>query len=81
MSLRIRLKRIGMKKKPVYRIVVAESSFPRDGAVVEEIGWYNPVTDPSELHVDNEKAAQWIKNGATPSDTVRSLLRKSGAIQ
>ena len=79
--LKIRLRRMGAKKAPFYRIVVAESRSPRDGAFVEEIGYYNPTSDPAELKVDNEKAAQWIKNGAQPTDTVRGLLKKSGAIQ
>ena len=79
--LKIRLRRMGAKKAPFYRIVVADSRSPRDGAFVEEICYYNPTTDPAELKVDNEKAAQWIKNGAQPTDTVRGLLKKSGAIQ
>jgi len=79
--LKIRLRRMGAKKAPFYRIVVADSRSPRDGAFVEEIGYYNPTSDPVELKVDNEKAAQWIKNGAQPTDTVRGLLKKSGAIQ
>ena len=79
--LKIRLRRMGAKKAPFYRIVVADSRSPRDGAFVEEIGYYNPTTDPAELKVDNEKAAQWIKNGAQPTDTVRGLLKKSGAIR
>lgn len=79
--LKIRLRRMGAKKAPFYRIVVADSRSPRDGAFVEEIGYYNPTTDSAELKVDNEKAAQWIKNGAQPTDTVRGLLKKSGAIQ
>ena len=79
--LKIRLRRMGAKKAPFYRIVVADSRAPRDGAFVEEIGYYNPTSDPAELKVDNEKAAQWIKNGAQPTDTVRGLLKKSGAIQ
>ena len=79
--LKIRLRRMGAKKAPFYRIVVADSRSPRDGAFVEEIGYYNPTTNPSELKVDNEKAKQWIKNGAQPTDTVRALLKKSGAIQ
>lgn len=78
---KIRLRRLGAKKAPFYRIVVADSRSPRDGAFVEEIGYYNPTSDPAELKVDNEKAAQWIKNGAQPTDTVRGLLKKSGAIQ
>ena len=79
--LKIRLRRMGAKKAPFYRIVVTDSRSPRDGAFVEEIGYYNPTSDPAELKVDNEKAAQWIKNGAQPTDTVRGLLKKSGAIQ
>ena len=79
--LKIRLRRMGAKKAPFYRIVVADSRSPRDGAFVEEIGYYNPTTDPAELKVDNEKAAQWIKNGAQPTDTVLCLLKKTGAIQ
>ena len=79
--LKIRLRRMGAKKAPFYRIVVADSRSPRDGAFVEEIGYYNPTSDPAELKVDNEKAAQWIKNGAQPTDNVRGLLKKSGAIQ
>ena len=79
--LKIRLRRMGAKKAPFYRIVVADSRSPRDGAFVEEIGYYNPTSDPAELKVDNEKAARWIKNGAQPTDTVRGLLKKSGAIQ
>ena len=81
MAVKIRLRRMGQKKAPFYRIVVADSRSPRDGALVEEIGYYNPTSDPAELKVDNEKAAQWIKNGAQPTDTVRGLLKKSGAIQ
>ena len=78
--LKIRLRRMGAKKAPFYRIVVADSRAPRDGAFVEEIGYYNPLPAP-EIKVDNEKAQQWIKNGAQPTDTVRGLLKKSGAIQ
>lgn len=79
--LKIRLRRMGAKKAPFYRIVVADSRAPRDGAFVEEIGYYNPLTDPAEIKIDNERAAQWIKNGAQPTDTVRGLLKKSGALQ
>ena len=78
--LKIRLRRMGAKKAPFYRIVVADSRAPRNGAFVEEIGYYNPIKEPVELKIDNEKAREWIKNGAQPTDTVRSLLRKSGAI-
>lgn len=79
--LKIRLRRMGAKKAPFYRIVVADSRAPRDGAFVEEIGYYNPLTDPAEIKVDNEKAADWMRKGAQPTDTVRVLLKKSGAIQ
>ncbi len=78
--LKIRLRRMGAKKAPFYRIVVADSRAPRDGAFVEELGYYNPLTEPIELKVDNERAAEWIKNGAQPTDTVRALLKTSGAI-
>ena len=77
---KIRLRRMGAKKAPFYRIIVADSRAPRDGTFVEEIGYYNPLTDPAELKVDNERAAHWLKNGAQPTDTVRALLKKSGAI-
>jgi small subunit ribosomal protein S16 len=78
MAVRIRLKRIGSKKKPFYRVVVADERAPRDGRFIEEIGHYNPMT--KDLTVDNEKAQKWIGNGAQPTDTVRALLKKSGAI-
>ena len=77
---KIRLKRMGMKKKPFYRVVVADERASRDGRFVDEIGYYNPVSNPVELKIDSEKAQQWIKNGAQPTDTVRALLKKSGAI-
>ncbi len=79
--LKIRLRRMGAKKAPFYRVVVADSRAPRNGAFVEEIGYYNPLTNPVEIKIDNEKAAEWMKNGAQPTDTVRALLKKSGAIQ
>ena len=78
--LKIRLRRMGAKKAPFYRIVVADSRAPRNGAFVEEIGYFNPIAEPVELKVDNEKAAQWIKTGAQPTATVRDLLKKTGAI-
>ena len=77
---KIRLKRMGMKKKPFYRVVVADERASRDGRFVDEIGYYNPVANPVELKIDAEKAQQWITNGAQPTDTVRALLKKSGAI-
>ena len=81
MTVKIRLKRMGMKKKPFYRVVVADERSPRDGRFIEEIGYYNPVSTPVELKIDNEKAAQWMRNGAQPTDTVRALLKKTGAIE
>ena len=78
---KIRLRRMGAKKAPYYRIVVADSRSPRDGRCIEEIGTYNPLTEPATITVDAEKAQNWIKNGAQPSETVRALLKKSGAIQ
>jgi len=71
---------MGAKKNPYYRIIVADSRFPRDGRFIEEIGTYNPLAEPAELKVDVERAQYWIKNGAQPTDTVRALLKKSGAI-
>ena len=78
--LKLRLRRMGAKKAPFYRIVVADSRAPRNGAFVEEIGYYNPLTDPVELKVDNEKAVNWMKNGAQPTDTVKVLFKKHGVL-
>lgn len=80
MAVKIRLKRMGAKKAPFYRVVVADSRFPRDGRFIEEIGTYNPMKDPSEFSVDAEKVQKWIKNGAQPTDTVRNLLKKNGVL-
>ena len=77
---KIRLRRMGAKKAPFYRIVVADSRYPRDGRFIEEIGFYNPTTDPAELKVDVERAQAWIKTGAQPTETVKALLKKAGAI-
>lgn len=77
---KIRLKRMGMKKKPFYRVVVADERASRDGRFIDELGYYNPVSNPVELKIDAEKAQQWIENGAQPTDTVRALLKKTGAI-
>ncbi|MDY4443978.1 30S ribosomal protein S16 [Butyricicoccus sp.] len=77
---KIRLRRLGAKKAPFYRIVVADSRFPRDGRFIEEIGTYNPLSDPAEIKIDSERAQQWIKNGAQPTDTVRALLKKTGVL-
>jgi len=78
---KIRLRRMGAKKAPFYRIVVADSRAPRDGAFIDEIGYYNPTTEPVEVKVDAEKANKWLSNGAQPSDTVRGLLKKQGIIK
>ena len=76
MAVKIRLKRMGAKHAPFYRVVVADSRAPRDGKFIEEIGYYNPTTEPATVKIDSEKAANWIKNGAQPSDTVKRLLSK-----
>ena len=81
MSVKIRLKRMGMKKKPFYRIVVADIRSPRDGRFIEEIGYYDPMKQPAEIKIDSEKAATWMKNGAQPTDTVRVRLKKTGVIE
>lgn len=81
MSVKIRLKRIGAKKKPFYRVVVADSRNPRDGRFIEEIGYYNPVSDPSEIEINSEKVIKWLENGAQPTDTVKFLLKKKGIKQ
>lgn len=80
MAVKIRLRRMGAKKAPFYRIVVADSRYPRDGRFIEEIGYYNPLKSPVEIKVDEEKAKQWIANGAQPTDTVRVILKKSGVL-
>ena len=76
MAVKIRLRRMGAKETPFYRIVVADSRFPRDGRFIEELGYYNPLKDPIELKVNDEKVKNWIKNGAQPTDTVKSLFKK-----
>ena len=80
MAVKIRLRRMGAKKAPFYRIVVADSRYPRNGRFIEEIGYYDPMKEPAVLNVDNDKAAQWIKNGAQPTDTVKALLKKAGVL-
>ena len=77
---KIRLRRMGAKKAPYYRIVVADSRSPRDGRFIEEIGYYNPMREPAEIKIDAEKAQKWIANGAQPTDTVKVLLKKNGVI-
>ena len=79
-AVKIRLRRMGAKKAPFYRVVVADSRFPRDGRFIEEIGYYNPISEPVEVKIDAEKAQKWIKNGAQPTDTVKALLKKNGII-
>ncbi|MBO4584898.1 MAG: 30S ribosomal protein S16 [Clostridia bacterium] len=81
MAVKIRLRRMGAKKQPFYRIVVADSRYPRDGRFIEEIGYYNPLSDPSDVKVDAEKVEKWIKNGAQPTDTVKKLLKDNGIIK
>lgn len=80
MAVKIRLKRIGAKKAPFYRIVVADSRSPRDGRFIEEIGTYNPLVEPSEVKINEESARKWLSNGAQPTDTVKSLLKKTGIL-
>ena len=77
---KIRLRRMGAKKRPFYRIVVADSRSPRDGRSIEEVGTYNPLTDPAEVTVKVDRVQEWIKNGAQPTETVRALLKKAGAL-
>ncbi len=81
MAVKIRLRRMGAKKTPFYRVVVADSRYPRDGRFIEEIGTYNPMVDPAEFKVDADKAKQWIANGAQPTDTVKVLFKKNGIIE
>ena len=80
MAVKIRLRRMDAKKAPFYRIVVADSRYPRDGRFIEELGYYDPTKEPSVLKVDDEKAKSWIANGAQPTDTVKALLKKNGTI-
>lgn len=77
---KIRLKRMGAHKKPFYRVVVADSRAPRDGRFIEEIGYYNPLTDPADIKIDDEKAKKWLGTGAQPTETVRSLFKKTGIL-
>ena len=80
MAVKIRLRRMGQKKAPFYRIIVADSRSPRDGRFIEEIGYYNPIANPVEIKIDSEKAQEWIKKGAQPTDTVKALLKKNGIV-
>ena len=80
MAVKIRLRRMGAKKAPFYRVVVADSRYRRDGRFIEEIGTYNPMTEPAQISIDADKAKTWIKNGAQPTETVKALLKKSGIV-
>lgn len=80
MAVKIRLRRMGAKKAPFYRVVVADSRFPRNGRFIEEVGYFNPLTDPAEVKVDAEAVKKWIANGAQPTDTVKALLKKEGIL-
>ena len=80
MAVKMRLRRLGAKKAPFYRVIVADSRSPRDGRFIEEIGYYNPLTEPAEIKIDAEKAKTWLSNGAQPTETVKSLLKKSGIV-
>lgn len=81
MAVKIRLRRMGAKKAPFYRVVVADSRYPRDGRFIEEIGYFNPTTEPATVKIDAEKAKKWIANGAQPTDTVKVLLKKCDIIK
>ncbi len=81
MAVKLRLKRMGAKKDPFYRIVAADSRSPRDGRFIESIGYYNPTSTPAEIKVDSEAALKWLRNGAQPSDTVRNLLSQAGVMK
>ena len=80
MAVKIRLRRMGAKRAPFYRVVVADSRFPRDGRFIEEIGTYDPTKNPAAVNIDSDKAKKWIANGAQPTDTVKALLKKSNII-
>lgn len=81
MAVKIRLKRMGAKKEPFYRIVVADSRSPRDGKFIENLGYYNPLVNPAEIKVDEDKALKWLSTGAIPTDTVKNLLSKTGIMK
>ena len=81
MAVKIRLRRMGAKKAPFYRVVVADERAPRDGKFIEEIGYYNPLTDPADIKINVEKATKWLNNGAQPTETVRTLLKKTEIIK
>ncbi|MBQ8147000.1 MAG: 30S ribosomal protein S16 [Clostridia bacterium] len=81
MAVKMRLRRMGAKKAPFYRVVVADERSPRDGRFIDEIGYYNPLTNPADIKIDAEKAEKWLSNGAQPTETVKSLLKKSGIVK
>ena len=81
MAVKMRLRRMGAKKAPFYRVVVADERSPRDGKFIDEIGYYNPLTNPADVKIDAEKAEKWLANGAQPTETVKSLLKKSGIVK
>ena len=81
MAVKIRLRRMGAKKAPFYRVIVADERSPRDGKFIDEIGYYNPLTNPADIKINAEKAEKWLQNGAQPTETVKSLLRKSGIVK
>lgn len=81
MAVKLRLKRMGAKKRPFYRVVAADSRSRRDGKVIEEIGYYNPITEPAEVKIDAQLAQKWLNNGAIPTDTVRALFKKQGILK
>ena len=81
MAVKIRLKRMGAKKRPFYRIVVADSRFPRDGRFIEEVGYYNPIEKPAVVKIDRDLAMKWLNNGAIPTDTVRDIFIKEGVMK
>ncbi len=81
MAVKIRLRRMGQKKAPFYRVVVADSRYPRDGRFIEELGYYNPMTNPADIKIDAEKASKWLEQGAQPTETVKSLLKKSDILK
>lgn len=81
MAVKIRLKRMGAKKRPFYRLVVADSRAARDGAFIECIGYYNPIAEPAEIEIDEEKALDWLRKGAQPSETAKSLLKRTGILE
>ena len=81
MAVKLRLKRMGAKKRPFYRVVAADSRSPRDGKVIEEVGYYNPIMEPADIKIDEETAMKWLRNGAIPTDTVRDIFKKQGIIK